>query len=199
MSGHSSQYAVFSHSRKFGLLSLLQNCFFPAMATLAGGAQTPQQQQDSVEAYILALINPATREAALLELSKKRESYADLAPSLWFSGGVIACLLQEVSHNSTLPCSFLPSYAAVKWLLALADSLVGTALWGCCLCHGRCTSSAHHDLSHALAQIIVIYPMLSPPSLTAHASNRVCNALALLQCVASHPDTRPQFMQGALR
>ena len=26
--------------------------------------------------------------------------------------------------------------------------------------------------------------------LTAHQSNRVCNALALLQCVASHPDTR---------
>lgn len=26
-----------------------------------------------------------------------------------------------------------------------------------------------------------IYPLLSPPNLTAHASNRVCNALALLQ------------------
>ena len=29
--------------------------------------------------------------------------------------------------------------------------------------------------------------------LTAHQSNRVCNALALLQCVASHPDTRSIF------
>ena len=29
--------------------------------------------------------------------------------------------------------------------------------------------------------------------LTAHQSNRVCNALALLQCVASHPDTRFKF------
>ena len=48
-----------------------------------------------------------------------------------------------------------------------------------------------------LQEIVSIYPLLSPPSLTAHASNRVCNALALLQCVASHPDTRAQFLNGA--
>mgnify|MGYP001795985444 CR=1 FL=1 len=30
----------------------------------------------------------------------------------------------------------------------------------------------------------------------AHQSNRVCNALALLQCVASHPETRTAFLQG---
>eukprot|EP00126_Sphaerothecum_destruens_P008144 Sdes_comp20105_c1_seq2m13107 len=45
-----------------------------------------------------------------------------------------------------------------------------------------------------LQEIIAIYPMLVPPALTAHASNRVCNALALLQCVASHPDTRKDFI-----
>lgn len=33
-------------------------------------------------------------------------------------------------------------------------------------------------------------------SLQAHQSNRVCNALALLQCVASHPETRSAFLQG---
>ena len=47
-------------------------------------------------------------------------------------------------------------------------------------------------------EIVSIYPLLSPPSLTAHASNRVCNALALLQCVASHPETRSLFLQGAI-
>jgi hypothetical protein len=67
------------------------------------------------------------------DLSKKRDMFADLAPILWHSFGVIPALLQE---------------------------------------------------------IVSIYPLLSPPSLTNHASNRVCNALALLQCVASHPDTR---------
>lgn len=30
----------------------------------------------------------------------------------------------------------------------------------------------------------------------ASQSNRVCNALALLQCVASHPETRSSFLQG---
>ena len=47
-----------------------------------------------------------------------------------------------------------------------------------------------------LQEIVSIYPLLSPPSLTAHASNRVCNALALLQCVASHPDTRTLFLNA---
>lgn len=47
-----------------------------------------------------------------------------------------------------------------------------------------------------LQEIVGIYPALSPPQLTAHASNRVCNALALLQCVASHRDTRQLFLNG---
>lgn len=80
------------------------------------------------------------REHALLELSKKREQYEDLALVLWNSFGVMPSLLQE---------------------------------------------------------IISVYPLLSPPVLTAHASNRVCNALALLQCVASHSETRSAFLQGA--
>jgi len=47
-----------------------------------------------------------------------------------------------------------------------------------------------------LQEIIAIYPMLSPPTLSFNASNRVCNALALLQCVASHPETKPKLMNG---
>ncbi|KAA8492010.1 Cell differentiation protein RCD1-like [Porphyridium purpureum] len=82
---------------------------------------------------------PEQREMALLELSKKRETFSDLAPLIWNSYGTIASLLEE---------------------------------------------------------IVAIYPLLSPPALTAHASNRVCNALALLQCVASHSETRGNFLQG---
>ena len=49
-----------------------------------------------------------------------------------------------------------------------------------------------------LQEIVCIYPALSPPmQLSSHASNRVCNALALLQCVASHADTKPLFLAGA--
>ncbi|KAK9689233.1 hypothetical protein RND81_09G045000 [Saponaria officinalis] len=47
-----------------------------------------------------------------------------------------------------------------------------------------------------LQEIVSIYPVLSPPSLNPAQSNRVCNALALLQCVASHPDTRMLFLNA---
>lgn len=90
-------------------------------------------------ALVLQLTNPEQREGALLELSKKREAFTDLAPILWHSFGTISALLQE---------------------------------------------------------IVAIYPLLSPPTLTPHASNRVCNALALLQCVASHPETRALFLKA---
>lgn len=42
------------------------------------------------------LINPDKREAALLELSKKREEVPDLAVLLWYSYGTITALLQEI-------------------------------------------------------------------------------------------------------
>ena len=45
-----------------------------------------------------------------------------------------------------------------------------------------------------LQEVVAIYPALSPPTLTVPASNRVCNALALLQCVASHAETRALFL-----
>ncbi|KAL1995862.1 hypothetical protein VTN49DRAFT_728 [Thermomyces lanuginosus] len=47
-----------------------------------------------------------------------------------------------------------------------------------------------------LQEIISVYPLLNPSQLTAAASNRVCNALALLQCVASHNDTRTLFLNA---
>lgn len=51
-------------------------------------------------------------------------------------------------------------------------------------------------MTSLLQEIISVYPLLNPSQLTAAASNRVCNALALLQCVASHQDTRPLFLGG---
>ncbi|WRT69119.1 cell differentiation protein rcd1 [Kwoniella shivajii] len=101
----------------------------------------PPTGSDEEKIYILIteLLEPETREGALLELSKKRELYEDLALVLWGGYGIMSSLLLE---------------------------------------------------------IVAVYPALSPPSLTAHASNRVCNALALLQCVASHSDTRALFLNA---
>lgn len=49
-----------------------------------------------------------------------------------------------------------------------------------------------------LQEIMAIYPLLDPPRLTAAVSNRCCNALALLQCIASHNDTRSLFLKSHL-
>ena len=51
-------------------------------------------------------------------------------------------------------------------------------------------------MTSLLQEIISVYPLLNPSQLTAAASNRVCNALALLQCVASHNETRGLFLSG---
>ncbi|XP_043688836.1 CCR4-NOT transcription complex subunit 9-like isoform X1 [Telopea speciosissima] len=111
-----------------------------ANANVANAAHANKDRKmASAEQLVLELSNPDLRENALLDLSKKREIFQDLAPLLWNSFGTIAALLQE---------------------------------------------------------IVSIYPVLSPPTLTPGASNRVCNALALLQCVASHQDTRTLFLNA---
>ncbi|KXN81518.1 Cell differentiation protein rcd1 [Leucoagaricus sp. SymC.cos] len=99
------------------------------------------QDDEKIYALVIDLMDPQTRDTALLELSKKREQYDDLALVLWHSFGIMPALLQE---------------------------------------------------------IVSVYPMLSPPNLTATVSNRVCNALALLQCVASHSETRQLFLNEFL-
>eukprot|EP00941_MAST-03F_sp_MAST-3F-sp1_P005373 g5373.t1 len=103
-----------------------------------------QQHAQSNTAEFLAplihkLTSPVDRESALLDLSKKRESFPDLAPILWHSPCVIAALLND---------------------------------------------------------IVSIYGLLSPPALNAQASNRTCNSLALLQTMASHPETRSAFLSA---
>ncbi|WJX11400.1 hypothetical protein P8452_02018 [Trifolium repens] len=49
-----------------------------------------------------------------------------------------------------------------------------------------------------LQEIITIYPVLSTTDLTPAQSTRICNVLALLQCVASHPTTKMAFLKAKL-
>lgn len=44
--------------------------------------------------WVKDLIDPDAREMALLELSKQREKFPELAPFLWNSFGTMAVLLQ---------------------------------------------------------------------------------------------------------
>ncbi|KAL0597129.1 CCR4-NOT transcription complex subunit 9 [Plecturocebus cupreus] len=86
-----------------------------------------QVDRGKIYQWIKELSSPETKENALLELRKKRESVPGLAPMLTFTGN----------------CKYFS---------------------------------------------------INPPTLTAHQSNRVCNALALPQCVASHPEARSAFL-----
>jgi CCR4-NOT transcription complex subunit 9 len=47
----------------------------------------PMHEEQQIYALVIDLLNPGTREGALLELSKKREQYDDLALVLWHSFG----------------------------------------------------------------------------------------------------------------
>jgi CCR4-NOT transcription complex subunit 9 len=114
--------------------------------------RNPMLEEEKMYQLVLDLMNPMTREQSLVELSKKRESYEDLAPILWHSFGI----------------------------LCIINHLLGV-------------------ISALLQEIVAVYPLLAPPAvLSASASNRVCNALALLQCVASHNDTRMLFLAAHL-
>ncbi|PLB42517.1 Rcd1-like cell differentiation family protein [Aspergillus candidus] len=109
----------------------------PGSVSMVDGGISDENRK--VFIWVAELLDPNRREAALMELSKKREQVPELALVIWHSFGVMTALLQE---------------------------------------------------------IISVYPLLNPSQLTAAASNRVCNALALLQCVASHNETRTLFLNA---
>ena len=54
--------------------------------------------RERIAAWITELLSSSTREAALMELSRKREKVADLAVLLWHSFGSVAVLLHEVMY-----------------------------------------------------------------------------------------------------
>lgn len=62
-----------------------------AVAAYGGGGSpaggVPMHEEQKIYGLVIDLLNSGTREAALLELSKKREQYDDLALVLWHSFG----------------------------------------------------------------------------------------------------------------
>ena len=127
------------------------------------GMETLTEDNRRTMGFVADLLNESTREAALLELSKKREQVPELAMILWHSFGKAAHFLCVRAAQTNKQANACPS--------------------------GVMTS--------LMQEIISVYNLLNPSQLTAAASNRVCNALALLQCVASHNDTRTLFLNGA--
>ncbi|EGR29075.1 hypothetical protein IMG5_163650 [Ichthyophthirius multifiliis] len=58
--------------------------------------QEQQSELDIVVKHIVNLRDPEKKEEALSELSKKRESFQNLAPLLWHSTGTIALLIEDI-------------------------------------------------------------------------------------------------------
>ena len=71
------------HLSAYNALSVPANTGSTAAAAAAAGTD-----QEKNFALVLDLMDPATREQALIGLSKKRETYDDLAPILWHSFGM---------------------------------------------------------------------------------------------------------------
>ncbi|KAG5459287.1 MAG: cell differentiation family, Rcd1-like-domain-containing protein [Olpidium bornovanus] len=158
----------------------------------AATAAVQQLDEEKVYTLVADLLEPATREAALLELSKKREQFEDLPLILWHSFG-------ERRPRFLFVCFFFGIA-----LRRAADHgknggerpgsrNAGNSRFYNVFLH---TKNAPGVMSTLLQEIVSVYPLLSPPTLTAQASNRVCNALALLQCVASHVETRGLFLNA---
>ena len=120
------------------------------------------EENRKVLVWVTELLDPNRREAALMELSKKREQVPELALVIWHSFGEF--------------------FSAFAGYVVVERALIVLCLIGV--------------MTSLLQEIISVYPLLNPSQLTAAASNRVCNALALLQCVASHTETRTLFLNG---
>lgn len=80
--------------------------------------------REKIYQWINELSSPETRENALLELSKKRESVPDLAPMLWHSCGTIAALLQVTEGHKrwTSALSALPRLTVVVFVRVFAGN-----------------------------------------------------------------------------
>ncbi len=56
------------------------------------GNKTSSEEIQKIITWVLQLKDPKLRETSLLELSKMREVFSDLAIYLWYSPGIVATL-----------------------------------------------------------------------------------------------------------
>ncbi|CAB4278009.1 unnamed protein product [Prunus armeniaca] len=189
-------------------------------SSAAGAQPNKEPKMASAEQLVLELSNPDLRENALLELSKLEPvlcfwiwNSIVVAESISHMRDVRPCIASwaspPVSNWFWVGCS-----SSVMYLSGPTATHAPVSIDICVTLHLRvCVESINRRRENyfkiwlhccwnsfgtiaALQEIVSIYPVLSPPNLTPAQSNRVCNALALLQCVASHPDTRMLFLNG---
>lgn len=115
--------------------------------------KTPQEKEEEVKQIIQwvdQIKDESTREQALDELSRKRESVSDLALYIWYSTGTVATLLQEIIYTYQLlapPKLTIPKSNRACSVLALFQCV-----------------AAHSETRHAFLQAqipIFLYPFLN--------------------------------------
>lgn len=143
-------------------VQLFLSCFKAVTTVLA------QVDREKIYQWINELSSPETRENALLELSKK-SLYLTWLPCCGTPVAPLqSCCKCVVKHVSELSlCVFFSEIVSdnQKFIFIFISA-------------------------RKLSTSTILINQPPPPTLTAHQSNRVCNALALLQCVAFHPETR---------
>lgn len=115
--GHHAQHNPSGQSgphfpNRLAALSNASTSTTPGMAVMTSGDHSPSILGSSDPAtaednrrtldFIAQLLNPSTRETALLELSKKREQVPELALVLWHSFGKLRLFLLDVMASSSL-------------------------------------------------------------------------------------------------
>lgn len=125
-------------------------------SAMGGGydIQIPEQEEELIYKYVAQLADPTSREQALLELSKKRERFGDLAVILWYSYG--NCLGIVIKSSG--------------------DVWVGV-------------------MAILVNEITTTFQYLTTERYTPQISSRICSTLALVQCLASHEETRGPLLQ----
>lgn len=126
------------------------------------------QEHEQIFYMVADLLDNEKREQSLLELSKRRERVPDLAIILWYSFGTIASLLNEI-------VSVYPLLSPPKLKVSIRLLKILTMLF-----------------TFVRVAFFFFFALI----FQSNQSDRVCNALALLQYVASHKNTRLLFLNA---
>ena len=62
-----------------------------SVVTVTGGKNNPEEVA-KIAQWVRMIKEESTREIALAELSRKRESFGDLALYIWYTSGIVSCL-----------------------------------------------------------------------------------------------------------
>ncbi|XP_042752743.1 uncharacterized protein LOC111911994 [Lactuca sativa] len=164
----------------------------------------PQQFSASDRAEIQQLINllnhPHTRAEAITQLNRVYTRHKLFVQNLFspqstvlIASKLVMRVFRSLYKSSATPhrsCDIRSHSNDEKRKTLLFSNGKGGRELGLLLWNSRDT------IFSLLEELLGVYKLLSPPKLGMGEATRVCNALALLQCIATHPDTRLELLKA---